>query len=200
MLVKRKTIPSSLKAQVWNNQFGKYAGIGKCFVCESSEVDSKHFECGHIKSVKEGGDTVLENLRVICSNCNKSMGAQNMMDFKFSYFNFQLKSVRDTSGVGNFSLRETPGVGLPLEARECSYINKRGKKCTTNPRDKTRIYCASHNKLMNKKKYDPMEIEEWSIPNTTIRSTCIFYNINGLSVDTCKNKVYKNGLCENHFR
>jgi len=81
----RKSIPKSLKILVWNKNMGKEKGIGGCYVCES-EIDSKNFECGHIISVKDGGDTNLDNLLPICSSCNKSMGTQNLHEFKETYF------------------------------------------------------------------------------------------------------------------
>ena len=81
----RKSIPKSLKILVWDKNIGKEKGIGECDVCKS-EIDSKNFECGHIISVKDGGGTNIENLLPICSSCNKSMGPQNLLEFKEKYF------------------------------------------------------------------------------------------------------------------
>lgn len=81
----RKSIPKSLKILVWDKNIGKEKGIGECDVCKS-DIDSKNFECGHIISVKDGGETNIENLLPICSSCNKSMGTQNLHDFKEKYF------------------------------------------------------------------------------------------------------------------
>ena len=39
------------------------------------------FEVGHVISVHDNGDLTIENLRPICSLCNKSMGVQNMVEF-----------------------------------------------------------------------------------------------------------------------
>lgn len=89
----RKSIPKSLKILVWDKNIGKEKGIGECNVCKS-EIDSKNFECGHIISVKEGGDTNIENLLPICSSCNKSMGTENLMIFKERYFS--KKSEKET--------------------------------------------------------------------------------------------------------
>ena len=58
--------------------------VGLCYCC-NEEIDSKNFETGHIISVKNGGETVLENLKPICSCCNKSMGIQNLEEFKNKY-------------------------------------------------------------------------------------------------------------------
>jgi 5-methylcytosine-specific restriction endonuclease McrA len=81
----RKSIPKSLKILVWDKNIGKEKGIGECDVCKSN-IDSKNFECGHIISVKYGGETNIENLLPICSSCNKSMGPQNLLEFKEKYF------------------------------------------------------------------------------------------------------------------
>jgi hypothetical protein len=81
----RKSIPKCLKILVWDETFGKECGVGKCDVC-LVDIDSKNFECGHIQSVANDGPTVLDNLKPICSSCNKSMGIQNLNDFKCQYF------------------------------------------------------------------------------------------------------------------
>ena len=81
----RKSIPKTLRNKVWDTTIGKEKGVGDCFVCNTN-IDSKNFECGHIISVKEGGETTLENLKPICGTCNKSMGIQNLIEFKEKYF------------------------------------------------------------------------------------------------------------------
>jgi hypothetical protein len=82
----RKSIPKIIRNQVWDTYIGKDKGIGKCYCC-SKEIDSKHFECGHIKSFATGGTDTVDNLRAICSLCNKSIGSQNMDEFNEKYFN-----------------------------------------------------------------------------------------------------------------
>lgn len=79
--INKKTIPKALKNASWNKYIGKDKGTSKCLCCKNNEIDSKHFECGHIISEANGGDISLENLRPICSVCNKSMGTTNMDDF-----------------------------------------------------------------------------------------------------------------------
>ena len=90
----RKSIPKSLKILVWDKNIGKEKGIGECVVCES-DIDSKNFECGHIKSVKENGSTTIDNLLPICSVCNKSMGTQNLHEFKAEFFPENMKDKVD---------------------------------------------------------------------------------------------------------
>lgn len=80
----RKTIPKTLKNQVWDTCIGQEKGVGNCYCC-SKEIDSKNFECGHILAVCKGGENKLDNLKPICSICNKSMGKQNLNEFKSQY-------------------------------------------------------------------------------------------------------------------
>jgi hypothetical protein len=80
----RKTIPKTLKNQVWDQYIGKDKGMGNCECCKK-EIDSKHFECGHIIAVSTGGQDTIDNLRPICSLCNKSMGKMNMIEFCDKY-------------------------------------------------------------------------------------------------------------------
>lgn len=79
---KRKPIPKAIRNKVWDNHMGKNNGSGLCHCCEENEIDSKHFECGHVVSVKNGGADNLSNLRPICEECNKYMGSDNMNDYK----------------------------------------------------------------------------------------------------------------------
>ena len=80
----RKSIPKALKNIVWDTNIGEEKGIGKCYCC-GQKINSKHFEAGHIIAVKNGGGNTLENLKPICSCCNKSMGTMNMNDFIQTY-------------------------------------------------------------------------------------------------------------------
>jgi hypothetical protein len=80
----QKSIPKTVKILVWNKYVGKEHGVGKCYVCSES-IDSKHFECGHIQAKSQGGHENIDNLRPVCSVCNKSIGSTNMNKFKRQY-------------------------------------------------------------------------------------------------------------------
>lgn len=82
---KEKRVPKKLKIEIWNKFIGKKHGIGSCYVC-NDEIDSKHFEAGHIKARAKGGETTIENLRPVCEPCNKSIGSMNMDDYKDKYY------------------------------------------------------------------------------------------------------------------
>ena len=81
----RKSIPKSLKNKVWDTYIGKEKGVGECLCC-GGKIDSKNFDCGHVTAVKHNGKNTLDNLRPICSPCNKSMGDENLFKFKEKYF------------------------------------------------------------------------------------------------------------------
>ena len=77
---KKERIPHAFKIEVWNCHIGKEKGIGLCYCCKK-EIDSKHFECGHVISEKNGGALSIDNMRPICDLCNKSMGTKPMIPF-----------------------------------------------------------------------------------------------------------------------
>jgi hypothetical protein len=73
-----------IKSKVWDTYIGKINGVGLCYVC-SCEIDSKHFEVGHVLARCRGGSSEVVNLRPVCSLCNKSIGSQNMDELKEYY-------------------------------------------------------------------------------------------------------------------
>ena len=62
---------------LWNRVFGELAGAGQCACCRRT-ITQQGFECGHVIPVAKGGTDALENLRPICTLCNRSMGANHM--------------------------------------------------------------------------------------------------------------------------
>ena len=77
----KQKIPKSVRVAVWNTYIGNNIK-GKCYVGCGEEITVNNYECGHIISEKNNGEVTIQNLRPICSTCNKSMGTQNMHDFK----------------------------------------------------------------------------------------------------------------------
>jgi len=89
-------IPSVVRRIVWNTYVGKDNVKGKCLCCNAEEITSTNYECGHIKSEKNGGEISIENLRPICSNCNKSIGSKDMDDFMTKY---KIKKPKNWNGI-----------------------------------------------------------------------------------------------------
>lgn len=73
-------IPKALREQVWMVYIGRNFQH-KCFVrwCENV-LTPFHFEVGHNIPSSKGGKDCLDNLRPICSNCNKSMSDTYTID------------------------------------------------------------------------------------------------------------------------
>lgn len=73
-------LPKALREQVWKNYYGETFGK-KCYVkwCENM-ISPFNFEVGHNVPRSKGGSDSLDNLRPICSNCNKSMGDRYTID------------------------------------------------------------------------------------------------------------------------
>lgn len=69
----RKKIPKALREHVWIVYCGEKFKH-KCIVtwCENI-ITPFNFDVGHNVPVSKGGENNLNNLRPICSNCNKSM-------------------------------------------------------------------------------------------------------------------------------
>lgn len=74
-------IPSALRNLIWCTYIGEEQRKGLCLCCNTEQITTYNHECGHIVAQVNGGESSLENLRPICSSCNKSMGTKNMDDF-----------------------------------------------------------------------------------------------------------------------
>ena len=84
-IIKRKAIPKAVKSTLWNIHFTENNAKGECTVC-NKEIKITDFDAGHIIAASNGGSDNLDNLMPVCSLCNKSMGVQNMNEFKKLYF------------------------------------------------------------------------------------------------------------------
>jgi 5-methylcytosine-specific restriction endonuclease McrA len=82
---KKKPIPAAIKKLVWNTNIGEEIGKAKCVCCKSTDITQISFNCGHVISEHNGGETIVSNLKPICQNCNSSMGTKNMNDFMLSF-------------------------------------------------------------------------------------------------------------------
>lgn len=80
-------LTQSLRFACWNKYIGQDIAKAKCFCCNTIDIWQQQFEAGHVKARNKGGKNNIENLRPICSKCNREMGDSNMFDFmdKMSY-------------------------------------------------------------------------------------------------------------------
>jgi len=76
---KRPKITNSMRDLVWNTYIGSACKKGTCYTCPR-EIDYTQFECGHLRSHKNGGKTDIKNLRPFCFHCNRSLGSNNFIE------------------------------------------------------------------------------------------------------------------------
>jgi 5-methylcytosine-specific restriction endonuclease McrA len=80
---KRKTIPKSVRAVVWRRDSKN--NNANCFACDVA-LTSFTVHYGHVKPVRDGGEATADNLRLLCADCNLSMGSEEMYDFIRRHF------------------------------------------------------------------------------------------------------------------
>ncbi len=77
----RKRIPKKLREEVWI-KYNKDSETGICYCCRNIVQRRKYgWHCSHVNPVCKGGEDILSNLRVCCSDCNLKMGSQNMYEY-----------------------------------------------------------------------------------------------------------------------
>ena len=82
---KKIKIPNKVRIDVWATYIGEDIAKHKCICCKRMTIRQTEFEVGHVLSEAHGGTLEINNLRPICSVCNKSMGARNMVEFVKEY-------------------------------------------------------------------------------------------------------------------
>lgn len=82
---KKLKIPAKVRGDVWNTYIGAQMAQHRCICCKKVTIKQTEFEVGHVISEKNGGTLEINNLRPICSVCNKSMGCTNMVEFVKTY-------------------------------------------------------------------------------------------------------------------
>lgn len=83
--IKRKNIPKPVKNQLWRDHFGSNMK-GNCYCCNCQIDALEGWEAGHIIAASKGGLDNVNNLRPVCSTCNKSMGNMHMDEYISKYF------------------------------------------------------------------------------------------------------------------
>jgi len=89
---RKKAIPKTLRASVWNRYIGEEIGCTLCLVCKNNKISQMTFVCGHVIPESKGGKTNVDNLRPICNQCNLSMGTENLDEFCKQYFSEETKA------------------------------------------------------------------------------------------------------------
>jgi hypothetical protein len=110
MVNKKAPIPRSLKNMIWITYCGEVYS-SKCTVTWCTTVMTPfNFEAGHNVPESRGGLTVLDNLRPICAQCNKSMGNRYTIDEYSLKFNKQPASECNDGGDDGDECKELGGA------------------------------------------------------------------------------------------
>jgi hypothetical protein len=82
MSMTHKSIPKKVRTSVWNRWIGADKGLVLCPLCNETEIQQMDgWDCSHVIPRCRGGETIIENLRVICKGCNSSMSINDMRDY-----------------------------------------------------------------------------------------------------------------------
>jgi hypothetical protein len=87
---KKEIIPKKVKSDLWREYFSSMNALCPC--CEKTPISNDNFDASHILAEKQGGETTINNLFPLCSQCNKSMGQKNMYDY-FKYYKKNLNEI-----------------------------------------------------------------------------------------------------------
>lgn len=81
-IIRNRTISKKERIALWNLYFGRDARTGNCYCCGDVIDFYTNYEAGHVVAHSKGGSDSIKNLRPICHSCNRSMGTENLEDFK----------------------------------------------------------------------------------------------------------------------
>lgn len=87
---KKVAIPKYIKTLVWNQYIGEHRAEAVCACCRKTQINVRHFHCGHVIAEAKGGDSTINNLRPICSNCNLAMGTMSMNEFAEKFLGWKV--------------------------------------------------------------------------------------------------------------
>lgn len=82
---KKQRIPPTLRLQVFELYSNERTRM-LCYCCAINIITVANFECGHVIPECKGGLLEIDNLRPICSPCNKSMGSNYLYDYKNKFY------------------------------------------------------------------------------------------------------------------
>ena len=83
----RTSISNTLRLKIWKSEFkSKTSGTCPIIYCNNILFKNKKFgfQCGHIISIANKGNSEEDNLRPICANCNNKMSSTNWNDYEIN--------------------------------------------------------------------------------------------------------------------
>lgn len=107
---KRINFTPQMRQSIWERDYGN-VHRALCLCCRIQVITERDSQCGHIVSLKEGGDSKEENIAMICSSCNYDMGTTNMDVYIKKIRAINKKTVE--SLLSQLMIRSYQGKSLP---------------------------------------------------------------------------------------
>lgn len=134
----RINITDEIKNKVWTKEF-EARNSGNCPIWDCKNIldrtVSNSWQCGHLKSVKNGGSNELKNFKPICPSCNSKMSDTNWEDY--------VKKKQDNKIVEDYFVDE--GEETKCKKTGCKIkINKNNFHCViirTKEKESAKPYC-----------------------------------------------------------
>ena len=128
-IYKKKSIPASLRREVWTKWVGKKWET-QCFVswCTNTLDALSSWEAGHDIAESKGGKTNIANLRPICSQCNKSMGTRSIREFSDTHDGYAIDFLSARYKVRH--PREVDTAEILVKLKNKYETNHTNKTCT----------------------------------------------------------------------
>lgn len=136
MSPKKQIIHKSLKIAVWDKHIGEHIGKTKCTCCEITDITQMKFHCGHIIAEAKGGDTNISNLMPICESCNKSMGTNNLFEFKKMIVDMKDTKAKEKTKDNTKDTKETKAKDNTKETKAKDNTKEKTKEKTKNTNTK----------------------------------------------------------------
>lgn len=139
---KSKTIPKKLRNKVFTSQFGELPKF-PCCCCGEYNIDPFNYIAGHVKSRKDGGEDIIENLRPICQPCNSSMGSRNMDEFMAAYQLNQNKEPQNNQQlIQGGAIKSKPIIRTINQDKSSSDLVNKPKEISTKILTSLKVYKA----------------------------------------------------------
>jgi hypothetical protein len=190
-MTKKEKIPATVRNTIWCKYIGEL-DYSKCFCCNHEPITRGNFECGHVISEKKGGKVHLDNLRPICSLCNRSMGIENMEHFmeKFGY-------EKNENWYGEPTMANMAGPALPgIDNKKVSNENHITNHIPIKPKPTKKISNSSINDIfVNKINKNKLIIFLDDLSLKQLQQLCLMLNLKHCGT---KNKLKQRIITEKY--
>ena len=125
---KRIKVTAAMRSSLWNKYFCDETNKGECVLCKC-ELKMSQYHVSHIQSLKENGTYNQDNLTIMCSKCNTSIGSKNLNDYLKEYGITPSKKYIELNNLNNLNKNNTNNKNnIILETNVCDKPKRVRKK------------------------------------------------------------------------